>query len=161
MHSGTGRAGEGSIVLFYFVAGAIFFIDRITKLLALAHLSDSTPVIPGFFYLTLVHNHGIAFGLFAHAREVLLVIVSMSLAVLAWVAHRPAFRKPLDQWVLGLIWGGAFGNWLDRIQYGAVVDFLDCRVWPVFNVADSAISIGVGIYIVHLFRTSGNISKTR
>ncbi len=84
----------------------------------------------------------------------LLIVVSVSLFLIGWMAHRPAFQNLRDQWVFGLILGGAFGNWVDRIQYGAVVDFLDFRIWPVFNLADSAISIGVGIYILYLFRDS-------
>ena len=118
------------------------------------HLSDSLPVIPGILHFTLVHNHGIAFGLFAHAQELLLGVVTISLIVLFWVAHRPALQSSFDQWVFGLILGGATGNWLDRILYGSVVDFIDFRIWPVFNLADSAISIGVGIYLLHLFKAS-------
>lgn len=128
-------------------------LDRAAKLAALHFLSDSVPVIPGIFHLTLVHNYGIAFGLFAQLPWLLLIVVSLSIILLAWAAHRPAFRRPLEQIVFGLILGGAFGNWLDRIQYGAVIDFLDFRVWPVFNLADTAISVGVGIYLLYLFRS--------
>ena len=129
-------------------------LDRISKLLVLHFLVDSVPVIPNIFHLTLVRNHGIAFGLFSEMKWVLLAVISISLLVIAWMAHQPSFRNKRDQWVFGLILGGAFGNWVDRIQYGSVVDFFDFRVWPVFNVADSAISIGVGIYLLYLFRSS-------
>ncbi len=154
MYQGPGRAGEGAIILFYLVAAGSFVLDRVSKLLVLHFLVDSVPVIPNIFHLTLVRNHGIAFGLFSQMKWVLLVVISISLLVIAWMAHQPSFRNKRDQWVFGLILGGAFGNWWDRIQYGSVVDFFDLRVWPVFNVADSAISIGVGIYLLYLFRSS-------
>jgi len=109
-------------------------------------------VIPGIFHLTLVHNRGIAFGLFSQFPWLLMAVVTVSLILITWISHRPAFRKPLDQWVFGLILGGALGNWLDRVLYGAVIDYFDFRVWPVFNIADSAISIGVGIYLFYLLR---------
>lgn len=138
------------------MAAGSFVLDRVTKLLVLHFLSGSVPVIPNVFHLTLVHNHGIAFGLFSQMRWVLLVVVSISLALIFWMAHRPGFRNTRDQWVFGLILGGAAGNWLDRVQYGAVIDFLDFRIWPVFNAADSAISIGVGIYLLYLLRSSAS-----
>ena len=109
-------------------------------------------MIPGVFHLTLLHNRGIAFGLFSQIPWLLIAVVAVSLIIILWMAHRPAFRKPFDQLVFGLILGGAFGNWLDRVLYGAVIDYFDFRIWPVFNIADSAISIGVGLYLVHLLR---------
>lgn len=87
-------------------------------------------------------------------KAALLIIISLSLVLIAWFAHRPDFRNQRDQWVFGLILGGALGNWVDRVQYGAVIDFFDFRIWPVFNVADSSISIGVGIYLLYLFKSS-------
>ena len=155
-----GRAGERSIIVFYLVAAGVFILDRISKLLVLEHLSGSIPVIANFFHLTLVHNQGVAFGFFANLRGLLLPVISISLLVILWMAHQPAFKNFRDQWVFGLIFGGALGNWVDRIQYGAVVDFLDFRIWPVFNIADSAISIGVGIYILYLFFGSTQKAKS-
>lgn len=138
------------------MTAGIFILDRVSKLLILHFLSESVPIIPNVFHLTLVHNQGIAFGLFSQMRWLLLGVVTVSLGLIFWMSHRPAFRNTRDQWVFGLILGGAIGNWLDRVQYGAVVDFFDFRIWPVFNIADSAISIGVGIYLWYLFRSSAS-----
>ena len=99
-----------------------------------------------------------AFGLLANMRGLLLAVISLSLIVIFWMAHRPSFRNFRDQWVFGLILGGALGNWVDRLQYGAVIDFLDFRIWPVFNIADSAISIGVGIYILSFLKHSKELA---
>lgn len=132
-------------------------LDQGTKLLALTHLPlDATvPVIPSVFHLTLVYNRGIAFGLFQHHETLLLVLISLSLLVLLVVGFRIARQANLEsspseiisRYGLALILGGAIGNWIDRVRYKAVIDFLDFRIWPVFNLADSAITIGVVLYL--------------
>ena len=125
--------------------------DQATKWWALRALQpgDTTPVVPGVFHLTLVHNSGVAFGLFARMGWIVVVAAVMIVAVLAATSLRsPAAEGPtaLRTWLaMGLILGGAVGNLIDRIRYGGVVDFLDFRVWPVFNVADSSITIGAAL----------------
>lgn len=129
------------------------------------------PVISGIFHLTLVQNTGIAFGFFRRHEAVLLLLITLSIGVLFFLGHRmcrsgtaaklsgsvsePKVQRPaptLARWGLALILGGAIGNWIDRLRFGAVIDFLDFRVWPVFNLADSAITIGVGLYLLMLIR---------
>ena len=146
------------------VAGAVLILDQVTKALILAHLSlgGSIAVIPGFFDLTHVHNPGGAFGFLAgmsaEVRSLLFVAVSLVAAGLILYFY---WQTPLGQrflsFGLALIFGGAVGNLVDRIRFGIVVDFLDVYAgtlhWPAFNVADSAITIGVGIFAYHiLFR---------
>jgi signal peptidase II len=114
--------------------------------------------------LTLVKNTGIAFGFFHGHEKLLFVLITLSLVILIAIAHRMAMAHSqpaaenlagppfLAHWGLALILGGAFGNWIDRIRFKAVIDFIDLRVWPVFNLADTAITIGVILYLILLVK---------
>lgn len=136
------------------VAGAIVALDQLTKHLALERLVPGVPVtiVDGWLNLTLVLNPGLAFGLLASLaagwRWVVAVLALAALAVLARVALGvlPTAGVP-GRLALGLIFGGAVGNLVDRVRFGAVVDFIDVHWrthhWPAFNVADSAITVGV------------------
>ncbi len=113
---------------------------------------ESFVLVRGILHLTLVYNAGIAFGFFRGHQNLLLILISISLAFLFFGGRRVhSSKRPLD-WALALILGGALGNWIDRIRFGAVIDFLDFRIWPVFNLADSAITIGVFFYVAALFK---------
>ena len=123
----------------------VLLLDQATKAWAQHALSDivSLPVIPGFFHLTLVHNSGVAFGLFQDQSLLVFCGVLVILGGLFWVILRKqALRRGAAAGSLGLILGGALGNLIDRIRFGGVVDFLDFQVWPVFNLADSCITVG-------------------
>jgi signal peptidase II len=137
------------------VLGAVVVVlDQITKAMVLTHLAPGTHVdiVEGFVTLTLVMNPGLAFGLLGSVpsgwRWVVALLSVAALAVLARVALRvlPAGSR-LDHVAIGLIFGGAVGNLIDRVRFGAVVDFVDLHArgyhWPAFNVADSGISVGV------------------
>jgi signal peptidase II len=136
------------------IAGAIVAADQLTKLWALAWLDParSIPVVPGFFDLTLVLNPGVAFGMLggvpAGWRWIVTVVSGAALLLLVSLARRlvPAGGR-LPSIALGLVFGGALGNLIDRWRLGAVVDFIDVHWrgyhWPAFNVADSAITVGV------------------
>jgi len=131
------------------VAAGVFLVDRFTKSAAInsIFLGQSVKVIPPVFRLTLVLNDGTAFGLFKGRR---IFFISLSIAVMAAVAAYISKHKNIDKarsWALGFILGGAAGNLLDRVWFGRVIDFLDFRIWPVFNVADSCITIGVVILL--------------
>jgi len=112
------------------------------------------PVWEGFFHLTLVYNRGIAFGLFQRHETLLFLFITASILALLILGGRLSSAGVLPRLGLILILGGAIGNWIDRIRCGAVIDFLDFRVWPVFNFADSAITVGVLLYAVLVFRQS-------
>ena len=124
--------------------------DQATKLLICASLdpADSIPLIPSVLHLTYVQNTGAAFGLWRGYRG---VFVLVSVIIAAWVflelLQRRDRRWPIPLG-LSLVLGGALGNLVDRVRVGYVIDFLDVRVWPVFNVADSAISVGVGLLLL-------------
>jgi len=128
----------------FIITLSILFLDQSTKLIALNKLSlhQSVPLIEGALHLTLVHNRGAAFGIFKNQLP-LFIFVSASAVIMAILTLRSHSRKLGVYTVsLSLILAGAAGNLIDRLRLGYVVDFLDLRVWPVFNVADSAITIG-------------------
>ena len=143
------------------VAGAVAALDQVTKAIALDRLVPGIPLplIDGLLALTLVMNPGLAFGLLGGLpttwRWTVALLSVTALAVLARVAVRVLTQGgPLDQAAIGLIFGGAVGNLIDRARFGAVVDFVDAHYrgfhWPAFNVADSAISVGVVLLAVRL-----------
>jgi signal peptidase II len=158
---------EGFTVL---LAVVIIALDQATKALASAFLSDAGSVIliPHVLYLTFVRNTGAAFGLLRGGAWYLLAVgVLCSAAIIASVRRPELVRRhlgvdPSSAWVriaLGFILGGALGNIIDRARWGYVIDFLDFRVWPVFNVADSAITVGGVILGICLWRASSKGSS--
>jgi signal peptidase II len=138
-----GRTASGRVI-FVLVALVVFVADRVTKSLVEANVPFGTevPLIGQLVGITNVHNSGAAFG-FAPAGTALFMLASTLVAVglAVYVARNPS--DPLTGAVLGLIMGGTIGNGYDRILFGTVTDFINVHFWPVFNVADSAISIGV------------------
>ncbi len=144
------------------VAVSVLILDLVSKALVLAHLpvGTSVPVIPGFFNLTHVHNPGGAFGFLAgmspQVRAAVFIFASLAAAgLILWIYFQTPPHQRLLAFGLALVFGGALGNLLDRVRFGVVVDFLDLYVgdlhWPAFNVADSAITIGVLIFAGHVF----------
>lgn len=139
----------------------IFVTDHVTKYFALRHLrlGVPVPVVDGLFALTLVMNPGLAFGMLGGIPESLRWMVGVlslgALILLAVLAARVLpTGGPWARVALGLIFGGAAGNLVDRVRFGAVVDFLDFYWrdyhWPAFNVADSAISVGVALLALRM-----------
>lgn len=132
----------------------IVWLDQLSKACVsrLFAVGESRPVIKNIFHLSLVHNTGVAFGLFRNHNTLLSLLSIAVILYIAWdsLAHKK--DKSLCQRVaLGLILGGACGNLLDRIRLGYIIDFLDFRIWPVFNIADSAITIGIILLAIELF----------
>jgi len=147
---------------FYLIALAIVLTDQATKAIVVRtmRLGQSIPIVPGYFDLTFVLNPGAAFSLLAtlpeKIRNPFFIAISVAAAILIIVYRtRHLHGHRLASVSLGLILGGAVGNLIDRIRYGVVVDFLDAHVhqyhWPVFNVADSAISVGVTLLLLEMF----------
>jgi signal peptidase II len=145
------------------LVAATLALDRWTKILVQNRfdLNESISVIDGFFNITYVRNTGVAFGIFSSisspAKSVLLSVFTAFAAVVVIVySVRSSVRNRALQIALGLILGGALGNLYDRLAYGYVVDFLEFYVgnyhWPSFNVADSAISIGVVLLAFEIIR---------
>lgn len=131
-------------------------VDRLTKVFfsTILHLGESLPVIRNVFHFSLVHNTGIAFGLFKDNNFVFFVIPVIAIGLLVYNIYYYHKVGELDRLYIAafsMILGGAVGNLIDRMTLGYVVDFLDFRVWPVFNAADSAITIGAFIILVKCF----------
>ena len=136
------------------IAAVVVILDQITKLIVLQRLVPGVPIVlvDGFLAFTLVMNTGLAFGLLAGIPAGWRWLVGLLSLVALVVLLRVALRiLPSGGWreqaAIGLIFGGAIGNLIDRTRFGAVVDFVDVYVrdwhWPAFNVADSAITVGV------------------
>ena len=137
----------------------IILLDRVTKIFfsGLLDLGESLPLIRNVFHMTLVHNTGIAFGLFRDQGIVFIIIPVIAVFLLIFNIFYYRNSKELSRmYIVGfsLILGGAIGNLVDRINYGCVIDFIDFRIWPVFNIADSAITIGACIIAIKCLRLS-------
>jgi signal peptidase II len=118
------------------------------------HLGESLPLLPPVLSFTYVQNTGAAFGLFKGQQ---VVFIAVSLAVIVWMLKelRAAATLPASHlWAYALVLGGAVGNLIDRLRVGYVIDFIDLHVWPVFNIGDSAITIGVCLLLWHHLRGS-------
>lgn len=128
------------------LSGLILILDQISKFYISSALSlgQSIPVVRGIFHISLVYNTGCAFGLLKNQK---IFFILLSAAAVFYIIRDLFFnrgRYSLSRRVaLGLILGGAAGNLLDRLRLGYIIDFLDFRVWPVFNLADSALTIGI------------------
>ena len=133
---------------------AIAVTDQLTKLWAVRSLqgSFSVPVLPGIFHLTLVRNPGVAFGLFSGYSLPVSLATTLIVVCLLWSVLREK-PEPLMTLGIGLILGGAVGNLIDRVRVGGVIDFLDFRVWPIFNLADSCITTGAALIALTLLRS--------
>lgn len=151
----------GKIRFLALVAVSVLVVDLVSKALVLAHLPLGTrvPIIPGFFNLTHVHNPGGAFGVLAEmspqVRAAVFIFASLAAAgLILWIYFQTPPHQRLLAFGLALVFGGAIGNLMDRIRFGVVVDFLDFYIgdwhWPAFNVADSAITVGVLIFAAHV-----------
>ncbi len=133
----------------------VILLDQLTKLwvrTSFVYGGEPQAVIPGFFNLVYVRNTGAAWGMLG-GQQVLLVLLSIAVLVMLALYHRRLLNPTLDHRIaLGLMTGGILGNLIDRVRLGWVTDFLDFHVgawhWPSFNVADSAICIAVGIYLL-------------
>jgi len=138
------------------VAGVVVLADQLTKWLASSTLTglpeQSVPIVGDLFRFTYVYNRGAAFGILQDQR---VVFVGVSLVVIGVIIASYRYfpvTGPLLHLALGLQLGGALGNLIDRVRLGYVVDFIDLAIWPVFNLADAGIVIGVGILAFHLLR---------
>ncbi len=139
------------------LALAVLVLDQLTKQAIRANLlyDDKIPVVDGFFNLVYVRNDGAAWNLFS-GHGVVLILVSVAVLAALAVYRRAFLQEQLSHRILlGLLVGGIVGNLIDRIRFGWVTDFLDFHLgryhWPSFNVADSAICIAVGLYILTNF----------
>ncbi len=123
---------------------ATLILDQLTKFTLRQNFipHQSIPLIKGVFHLTLVYNRGAAFGMFKNQTFLFIVVSLFALIFIYFDLKNKKSESKIYTVALSLIAAGALGNLIDRIFLGYVVDFLDFRIWPVFNLADSAITIG-------------------
>ncbi len=134
---------------------AVVIIDQFSKYIVVENmaLGESIPIIENIFHLTYILNPGAAFGMFAHNRLFFIGIAVVVIGLIIW-ARKEILASPLEVKAgAGLFLGGAIGNLIDRARQGVVIDFFDFRIWPIFNIADIAICIGVGLIIWNLLKT--------
>ena len=142
------------------IAATIVVLDQLTKWLALRFVSEYEPVtvIPGFFQLVNWRNTGAAWGILRDYNWLLTLISGVTLVALVLFRKSFGIQQKGPAITLGLIMGGIAGNFIDRLRLGSVVDFLGFHIgrhhWPAFNVADSAICVGVVLYIIFSWRAA-------
>lgn len=147
--------------LLLIVVAVVLPLDQLTKIYidSTMELHQSRTVIENFFNICYVLNPGAAFGMLANSPfrlPLLSGVAFFALAVILWLFKRLDVEQQLQRLGLALVFSGAIGNLIDRVRLGAVIDFIDVHWyqshWPAFNVADSAITIGVGLLLIDMWR---------
>jgi len=136
----------------------IVLIDQVTKFYIASNfeLYQSIEIIRGFFNITYIRNSGVAFGMFSNLKGSFIQIVFIAIYIIAIISILILYREThgYSHIALSLIFSGAIGNLIDRIFRGEVVDFMDFHWqnyhWPAFNVADSCITVGVGLLMISI-----------
>ena len=141
-------------LIIFSIAFFIVFLDQLTKLFIKQNfqLNQSIPIVKNVLHLTYVTNTGSAFGLF---KGLNLIFISFSIIVIIAILYNLKNIKENEkdlQFSVGLLLGGTIGNFVDRIAHGYVIDFIDFRIWPVFNIADGAVTISIILLIILLWK---------
>jgi len=141
-------------IIVFSTALLIIFLDQLTKFLVKQNfqLNQSIPIINNILHLTYITNTGSAFGLFKSLNLIFVLFSIIVIVVIFYYLKKIIRNEKLLQFSVGLLLGGTIGNLIDRLFYGAVIDFIDFRVWPVFNIADSAVTISVMLLIILLWK---------
>ena len=141
-------AGLGAVAL------AALAADQVTKKVVASQVALGEEVdVVGPLTIHHVRNSGIAFGLFASATPVVIVLTALAVGWMLWFFYRSGSRASVLPAALGLVIGGSLANLVDRVRLGHVTDFLDLRYWPAFNLADIFIVVGVAVLFTALLRS--------
>ena len=133
-------------------------IDQVSKIIVVNNLTNnkSIEVIKSFFYLTYTNNKGAAFSILTGRRILLILVALIVIGVLIYYVRKNKIEGKVNKIALSLVIGGSIGNLIDRILRGAVIDFIDVKIFgynfPIFNLADAFIVIGVFLLIIEMFR---------
>lgn len=133
-------------------------IDQVSKIIVVNNLTNnkSIEVIKSFFYLTYTNNKGAAFSILTGRRILLILVALIVIGVLIYYVRKNKIEGKVNKIALSLVIGGSIGNLIDRILRGAVIDFIDIKIFgynfPIFNLADTFIVIGVFLLIIEMFR---------
>lgn len=149
----SSQKGPPYVPLFLVAAGA-FVLDQVTKHMVVTYIrqrhGDPKDVLGGNVSIVVAHNTGAAFGILPN-QTFLFVAIATAVIIGIVISYRRLMQAPLALRIaLGLILGGALGNLVDRLRYGFVVDFVDLHWWPVFNIADTCIVVGVFLLMSRL-----------
>ena len=151
--------------MYFIIIALVVAFDQLTKYLIEANmeLESTIPLLDGVFHITYIQNYGYAFSILENITEFLII---MQLVVIAAVLFYLLKRRKQEHWglllSLSLIAAGGIGNLIDRAVNGYVIDFLDFRIWPIFNVADISVCVGCGLLVLYVFliepkRSKGNL----
>ena len=152
--------GKKRYLLLIAIAGLVLVLDQLTKIYIVSRFSlyESVSIIEDFFHITYIRNPGAAFGIFAGSAAAFRIPFFLTISFVAIVGMLFFYKTVTENLLriaLSLILGGALGNMIDRARLGEVIDFIDVHWysnhWPAFNVADSAITVGVGLMIIDMF----------
>lgn len=141
-------------MLYFAIAALVVILDQASKRIIweIFQYRGGVEVIDGLFRITLSKNRGAVFGILSNTKSLLLVVTIISIGVLIFFAYRMRYAPTSKRVCLGLILGGAFGNLIDRLAAGEVLDFIDMGFgsyrWPTYNVADIAVTIGAVLLIL-------------
>lgn len=155
------RPANGRIptMAFWLWAAAVLVLDRASKIIVARRLTpgNTLPLWRGRFHITYVRNPGGAFGFLPGGRGFFLL--ASIIAITAIIAYKSGRRSQsaLADLALALILGGSIGNLVDRLLYGEVIDWLDFRFWPVFNIADMALVIGLSLFALEIIRSHKSV----
>ncbi len=121
--------------------------DQVVKLMVRTNMTEgqSIPVIENIFHITYIENPGAAFGILANQRVLFLVMTAFIVGIMLYLYFSLGNKKSLTAVSLGIVVSGAIGNFIDRFMQGTVTDFLDFRIWPIFNIADICICVGLAL----------------
>ena len=138
-------------IIFFLIALLIIALDQVSKIFIKANMTPGQSIPgEGFFRITYSTNEGMVFGLFANQTFLITLTAIVGIAAIIIYSRYPIFNQVLVRVALGLMLGGAVGNLIDRVRLGEVIDFIDVGAWPVFNLADSAVVVGV-VLIIYYF----------
>jgi len=132
----------------------VLVIDQLSKFVVRSTMTElqSIPLIPHVFHLTYVENPGAAFSMLAHHTSFFIVVTAIAVMISVYFYFKVNSQRYLLRIGIALQLGGSLGNLIDRVRIGRVVDFFDFRIWPVFNIADSAIVVGVALICWELLK---------
>lgn len=144
---------QKKLFLIFSISIFIVLLDQLTKYLVSKYmpLSQSIPLIKNVLYLTYIHNTGAGFGILRGWNTILIFISLIVIGIILFYFDK-IIKERYIHIPISLILGGAIGNLIDRVFLGYVIDFIDFRIWPAFNVADSCITIGALWLIVYFWK---------
>lgn len=153
--------------LCYFLAVFLVLIDQVVKLLVTSNMKvyESIPIFKNFFNITYARNNGAAFSILQNKTYLLLILAFLVIGFIMWYINKQEHLKKIEAISLGLLLGGVIGNFIDRLLFGIVIDYLDFKIfgydYPIFNLADSFIVIGVFIMCYIIIRSDIRDSRRK